>query len=93
MSSSEKYLPNIVEKNIELKELNIQGWYGWYTILTDAKLANMPKVSEGEFKYMTRGMVRLSPWSALGFSLMTNELDTPEYEKLFAYILSFVKEK
>jgi hypothetical protein len=69
------------------------GWYGWYAVLTDAKLANKAKIPDGEFKYMTRGMVRLSPDSALGFSLMTNELDTPEYKKLFDYICSFIKEK
>ena len=93
MSSSQNYLPYIVEKKIELKKMNVKGWYGWYTVFTDAKLANKTKIPEGEFKYMTRGMVRLSPDSALGFSIMTNELDTPEYEKLFDYICSFIKER
>jgi hypothetical protein len=93
MSSSEKYLPYIVEKNIELKEMNAKGWYGWYTILTDAELASNPKIPDEEFKYMTRGMVRLSPDSVLGFILMTNEIDTPKYKKLFDYIESFIKEK
>jgi hypothetical protein len=93
ISSSEKYLPHIAEKKIELKGLNVKGWYGWYTVLTDAKLADKTKIPDGEFKYMIRGMVRLSNDSALGFSIMTNELDTPGYEKLFDYILSFIKEK
>lgn len=93
LSSSEKYLPYTVEKSVTLKELHVKGWYGWYTILTDAKLANSTSIPAGEFKYITRGMIRLSPDSALGFSIMTNDLDTPEYKKLFKYISSFVKEK
>jgi hypothetical protein len=93
MSSSKKYLPYSVEKKVELKKLNVKGWYGWYIVLTDAELATKSKIPDGEFKYMVRGMVRLSRDSALGFSFMTNELDTPGYKKLFDYILSFIKEK
>jgi hypothetical protein len=92
-SSSGKYLPHVVEKEIALKDLNPKGWYGCYTVLTDAELAGKPEIPKGQFKYMTRGMVRLSPDSALGFSLMTNELDSPQYKELFDYILSFVKPK
>lgn len=93
ISSSMQYLPHIVEKKFELKKLSAKGWYGWYTVLTDAKLANRSTIPNGEFRYLTRGMVRLSPDSALGFSLMTNELDTPKYNELFDYICSFIKEK
>ena len=91
--SSEKYLPYIAEKEIEIKQLNPKGWYGCYTILTDKQLALAPSVPKGEFKYISRGMIRLSPDSALGFSLMTNALDTPQYTDLLEYICSFAKEK
>jgi hypothetical protein len=93
ISSSQKYLPYIVEKNITLNKLQVKGWYGWYTVLTDAKLTKNVTVPDGEFKYITRGMIRLSPDSALGFSVMTNDLNTPGYKKLFDYIFSFAKEK
>lgn len=92
-TSSEKYLSGTVEKKIELKKLNIKGWYGCYTVLTDAELATKMKIPKGEFKYITRGMVRLSQDSALGFSLMSNDLDSPQYKELFEYIMSFVKTK
>ncbi len=92
-SSSEKYLSETVEKTIELKKVDTNGWYGYYTILTDAKLAPLAKIPKGKFKYITRGMVRLSQDSALGFSLMSNDLDSPLYKELFNYILSFVKPK
>lgn len=92
-TSSEKYLSGSVEKSITLKELNIKGWYGFYTVLTDATQANQQRVAEGEFKYITRGMVRLSPDSALGFSLITNELGTPRYQALLDYVAGFVKAK
>lgn len=37
--------------------------------------------------------MRLSAKSALGFSLMTNELDTPKHKELLDYVRSFVKPK
>ena len=92
-SSSQEYLARAVEKKIEVKRLDPKGWYGCYTVLTDANLAKQAKVPEGEFKYITRGMVRLSRDSALGFSLMSNELDSPLYKELLDYITGFVQPK
>jgi hypothetical protein len=92
-ASSEKYLPGAVEKRIELRKLKPGGWYGCYTVITDAELAGKKEVSPGEFKYLTRGMIRLSKDSALAFSLMSNDLDGQEYKEVFKYILSFVKAK
>jgi hypothetical protein len=91
--SSETYLTDTIEKQIEIKKLNVKGWYGCYTILTDKQLATVTTVPRGEFKYITRGMIRLSPDSALGFSLMTNTLDTPQYKELLDYIYGFTKDK
>jgi len=91
-ASSEKYLSSTVEKTIVLKTLNVKGWYGFYTILTDKNLATNKNIPKGEFRYITRGMVRLSKDSALGFSLMSNDLNSSEYKEVFNYILSFVKQ-
>ncbi len=91
--SCRELLPATVEKEPKLRRLKVNGWYGCCTVLTDGKLASQPKVPEGEFKYITRGMVRLAPNSALAFSLMTNETNSPLYGKLFGYIESFVKPK
>lgn len=91
--SSAGYLRNAVEKTVNLKRLDVKGWYGCYTVLTDARLVGKGEIPAGEFKYLVRGMVRLSPDSALGFSLMTNAIEGPEYEELFEYILHFVRPK
>lgn len=93
LASSQKYLPYTVEKELELKPLSVKGQFGCYTVITDAGLAGKEIIPEGEFLYLTRGMIRLSDDSTLGFSLMTNEIDTPEYQKLIDYIVSFTKEK
>ena len=90
--SSLEYLSEAVGKELKLKEIKREGTYGFYVVLTDKRYAGKADVPQGEFRYLIRGMVRLSPDSALGFSLMTNELGTPGYQRLFDYILSFVKE-
>jgi hypothetical protein len=92
-ASSNQYLSNTVEKTIVLKKLAPKGWYGCYTVLTDASLADKTTIPENEFKYITRGMIRLSQNSALGFSLMTNDVDDAQYKEIIRYILSFAKPK
>ncbi len=93
VSSSKKYLSNSVEKKVVVKRLEVKGWYGASTVLTDKETAEKKEVPEGEFKYIVRGMVRLSPDSVLGFSLMTNDLNSREYKAVMDYIFGFVKEK
>jgi hypothetical protein len=89
--SSAKYLPEIVEKQITLRKVPVVSTYGFVTVLTDAKVAQKSSTGPGEFKYLTRGMVRLSKDSALGFSLMTNDTTSNNYQKLLEYVYSFVK--
>ncbi len=48
--SSEKYLGGAVENSVKLRPLDVNGWYGCYTVLTDASLAGKTKVGAGEFK-------------------------------------------
>lgn len=90
--SSEKYLSSTVEKGISLQAIPVKGTYGFYTILTDAAVAGKATRSPGQFKYLTRGMVRLSKDSALGFSIMTSDIDSGEYKKLLNYVYSFIKQ-
>ncbi|MFH1022858.1 MAG: hypothetical protein V1809_05675 [Planctomycetota bacterium] len=90
-ASSEKYLPDMVEKSIELKNLDVNGWFGRYVVLTDKKYGETDKIPEEEFKYITRGMIRLSPDSALGFSIMTKTMGAKEYASLMEYVCHFVK--
>lgn len=91
--SSKPYLRHSVEKKIDIKKMKIAGTYGCYVVLTDAETAKKKKPEPGEFKYLTRGLVRLSSDSALGFSLMTNSIDSPEYRELVNYVRSFIKPK
>jgi hypothetical protein len=91
LKSSLDYMPYVVEKEIDLREANWKGQYGFYTILTDSKLINEPNIPKGQFKYLTRGMVRLSADSALGFSIMTNEINTEQHSALLSYIKGFIK--
>jgi len=90
-TSSEKYLPGIIEKTITLQRTPLSSTYGFYTVLTDAEVAKKAKPDVREFKYLTRGMIRLSKDSALGFSLMSNDVDSAEYRRLLEYVYSFVK--
>ena len=89
-TSSAEYLPYIEEKEIVLRPAPVQPMYGFLTVLTDATEAKKNIREPGQFKYMTRGMVRLSKDTALGFSLMTNDINSHEYQKLLDYVYSFV---
>jgi len=88
--SSQKYLPHTVEKSIELHPAGGTSTYGYLTVLTDRQLADKKNPIQGEYKYMTRGMIRLSKDSALGFSIMTNDVTSGEYKTLLDYVYSFV---
>jgi len=88
--SSESYLPHLIEKEIRLEPIPVKSTYGFYTILTDAEVARKSTYKSGEFKYLTRGMVRLSKDSALGFSLMTNDIDSESYTRLLQYVYGFI---
>jgi len=92
LDSSKRYLPGIVEKTIEIEEITNKGWYGFKTQFTDADLAGKP-IPPGEFLYISRGMLRLAEHSAVGFSLMTNDLKSDETKKIMDYIYGFAKEK
>jgi hypothetical protein len=93
VASSRKYVASSVEKAINLKPLNVHGSYGYHVVFTDATLAGTSDPPSGTFRHITRGMIRVSADSALGFSIMSNELDTKEYKTLIDYVTSFVKKK
>ncbi|MRR56810.1 MAG: hypothetical protein EG824_01140 [Deltaproteobacteria bacterium] len=90
-SSSEKYLSGAVEKKITIHKVPVSGTYGFYTVLTDADIANKPNPKPREFKFLTRGMVRLSKNSVLGFSLMTSDTESDNYRRLLDFVYRFVK--
>jgi hypothetical protein len=85
--AAEQYLPLTVEKKVSLQAVSPRGSYGSLAVLTAANLEGVP----GEFKYQTRGMVRLSPDAALGFSLLSKEVNTASYRQLLNYVYSFIK--
>jgi len=91
VDSSRKYLGGIVEKELVIEEIKYQGWFGFKTKFTDASLVGKKALAEDEFLYMVRGMIRLSKDSALGFSLMTNNLESEETKRVMNYVFSFVK--
>ncbi len=62
-------------------------------MLPDTQWDEKESVPAEEFRYMTRGMVRLSRDSVLNFSLMTNNLDSQAYKNFMAYITHFVTMK
>jgi hypothetical protein len=90
LASSKKYLPYCVEDKIILEKLKVKR-FGFYTQLTDKELIKKKKIPKGEYKYMTRGFYRVGNDSVLGFSLMTNDIDSKDYRQMIAYILSFEK--
>ncbi|MDD5069536.1 MAG: hypothetical protein PHV17_02310 [Candidatus Omnitrophica bacterium] len=91
IESSEKYLNITEEKEVVLEEIDFKNSYGFYTILTNAQLQSGDENSFGEFKYMVRGVMRLTVDVSCGFSIMTNDLESEEYKQLFSYVLSLVK--
>ena len=91
--SNEQYLPYTIEKEIKLFEIPIKSTYGYYCTFTDSKLANKEKLDKGEYKFITRGMYRVSRDAVLGFSIMSNDISSNEYNKLIAYVYSFFKQQ
>ena len=96
IDSSKEYLKFSVEKTIEVEEISTKGQYGFKTTITDASLVGKP-IPKDEFLYMVRGMICLSEsgltGASLGFSLMTNDLKSPETQKIMDYIYGFAKER
>jgi len=88
--STEKYLPYCVENKVELKELKCKR-FGYITTITDSELAKKKEIPKDEYLYMTRGFYRVSKDSALGFSVMSNDIDSAGFQKVIDYILSFEK--
>jgi hypothetical protein len=88
--STEEYLPYIVEKQIKLRAVSAPQTFGYYAVITDKKWANTQHPPKGEYKFMTRGMYRTTEDTALGFSIMTNDVSSKEYESLLTYVYSFV---
>ena len=79
---TEKFLAQSVEKTIVLQKVPVASTYGFYTIITDAKVANNPSPPVRDFKYLTGGMIRLSPDTALEYVLTTNDTDSTSYRTL-----------
>ena len=88
IESSKPYLSGCLEDKVIVKKLKVKR-FGFYTLLTDKDLIHKKVIPRGEYKYMTRGFFRVGNDSALGFSLMTNDIDSKEYKKMIAYILNF----
>jgi hypothetical protein len=88
--SSRKYLPYSKENEMNITPLNWNGRYGFKTVFTDKNYDELSKVPDGEFRYITRGMVRISNNTALGFSIMSNDLNSTNYEDLLKYVKGFV---
>ena len=84
---AEQFLPLTVEKKITLQAIAPRGSFGSLTVMTAAA----PKGAPGEFKYQTRGLVRLSSQASLGFSLLSNEINTAGYRQWLNHTYSFIK--
>ena len=90
IKTSTQYLPYCIEKEVTLKKLDVKR-FGFYTQLTDKELINQENLPRGKYRYMTRGFYRTGSGSVLGFSLMTNDINSKNYRQILAYILSFEK--
>lgn len=86
------YMPHVVETEVTLQEFSCKNRHGYLTILTDRMFVNKKVIPAGNFKYLTKGILRISTDSMLGFSLMTNEIDTRKYNHLLTYVKSFAKD-
>jgi len=89
--SSQSDLKHTGEKEVHFQPIDYRGRYGFYAVITNAIPPQLPNATNGPFKFTTRGMVRLTTDSALGFTLRTHVLNSKEYQTLMDYILSFVQ--
>lgn len=64
------------------------GRYGISLRFTDWRYKNSTPPN-GEWQYLTAGILRLSEDSALMFTLLTNSVDDEDYHKLLDYITAF----
>ncbi|GAA5159378.1 hypothetical protein [Viridibacterium curvum] len=85
--NAEPSLRQSIERKVTLSPIRVHGSYGSLSVLTAAELRGAP----GEFRYQTRGMVRISPEAALGFTLLSNAIDTTEYRQALDYIYDFIQ--
>jgi hypothetical protein len=55
--------------------------FGYYVVMTDRKLANLPP-KPGEFKFFTLGMIRLAPAVVLKVQIMADSEEAEPYQQL-----------
>lgn len=86
---AEDVLPRVAEDSVTVKPMELEKSYGFYATFTDKK--ELDPSDPTQFKYMTRGFIRLSDDSVLGFMMLTHKLDDDLHKELMEYLAEFIK--
>ena len=80
-------------KNTIIEGFDDKKVYGLYGVLKDLETAKRTNPKSNDFLYMTRGRIRLSPETVLGFFMLTHEKDGAVNDRLKRYMCDFSKLK
>ncbi len=88
---SEAFLAESEEGKPRFKSIKYSGRGGWYALFTDKRLAGVQQPRADDYRYAVVGLLRLSEGSMLQFTLMVNDLASPDFYGPLNYAMKFAK--
>ncbi len=84
-------LEGSVESSVNVKEYKLKKRHGFYSQFTDKETVKRTNPEPNDFLYTTRGYIRISDDSVLGFWMLTHKTEGEVYEMLEKYLFSYIK--
>ena len=86
-----EFLSGSVQTKVEVKEMNLKKGFGFYATFSDKKTINNPNPKPTDYPHMTRGYIKLSDDTVLGFWMLTHKTDDKVFKGLAKYLTSYIK--
>jgi hypothetical protein len=86
-----EFLSGSVQSEVEVKEMNLKNGFGFYATFTDKETIKKSNPKPTDYPHMTRGYIKLSDDTVLGFFMLTHRTDDKVFKGLAKYLTGYIK--
>ncbi len=86
-----EFLSGSVQTKVEVKEMNLKKGFGFYATFTDKETIKKTNPKPTDYPQMTRGYIKLSDDTVLGFWMLTHKTDDKVFKGLAKYLTGYIK--